>query len=165
MRTTIMSFVRPRTHRLLRAKLKRDGRCWLFTGTRNAQGYGVVTLMKDRTRVGVLAHRLAWTLANGREPVGIICHRCHKPACCAPSHLYEGTPQSNAADMLRAGRHVAPLKGVKGARHPASKYTEGQRYQAIELRRQGTPFAEIVAIVGAPRWTISRWWNDRLGTR
>jgi hypothetical protein len=31
-------------------------------------------------------------------------HACDNPSCCRPSHLSEGTPKENEADMTRKGR-------------------------------------------------------------
>jgi hypothetical protein len=71
----------------------------IWCGHSNGEGYGLI-------QVGALyvgAHRLAWELANGPIPPGmIICHKnsCHHPACINPDHLYCGTPQDNRLDMV-----------------------------------------------------------------
>jgi hypothetical protein len=80
-------------------KLKRYGDCLLWTGSRNAQGYGK---FKFRTGMTVLAHRFAlfaehslWMLPTGRK--GDVCHvkTCPNRACCSHSHLYLGTRRDN----------------------------------------------------------------------
>lgn len=79
--------------------------CWLWTAGRTRQGYGKFTVRvgvnKERT---LGAHRVAWRLTHGRDPVGLLCHKCDNPPCCSPAHLYEGTVQTNNSDRHLRGR-------------------------------------------------------------
>ncbi|MGH7024521.1 MAG: HNH endonuclease signature motif containing protein [Caulobacteraceae bacterium] len=51
------------------------------------------------------AHRLAWELANGPIPDGLlILHKCDNPVCCNPDHLFLGTAADNHADCAAKGR-------------------------------------------------------------
>ena len=163
----ILSVIRPRTKRLFRAKLKREGDCLVFTGTRNARGYGFVdvTYACKRVRFPILAHRLAWVLSSRLEiPLDrIVCHRCNNPSCCNPKHLYLGTPATNAADKVRAGRCVSGMKGVKGEAHPASKYTDARRFEAIAMRKKGLSLRDIAKVIGCTPDTAGRWWRQREG--
>lgn len=70
------------------------GECLEYDGARNADGYGVVRLRSGRRRGSgrlVLAHRLAFALANGAVPGGteevLVDHTCSNRACVRPSHL------------------------------------------------------------------------------
>jgi hypothetical protein len=82
----------------------KSGDCWLWTGKRNENGYGVVKSQH-------LAHRLAWQIANnGQYPDRHVCHRCDNRRCVNPKHLYLGTPRMNTADQIRRGRLVLPTK-------------------------------------------------------
>jgi len=90
-----------------RAKVEVGGPddCWVWRGALNDKpglGYGVLSRDGDL----VLAHRLSWELANGREvPAGmLVLHRCDNPPCVNPRHLYVGTYRENLLDAVRAGR-------------------------------------------------------------
>lgn len=75
--------------------------CWIWTGPRDAKGYG---------RWGKKgAHRHAWQEANGQLPEGQwILHHCDNPPCVNPAHLYPGTVVENVRDMVTRGRGYVP---------------------------------------------------------
>lgn len=77
-----------------------DG-CWLWTGIKDRDGYGLFTYAKKQYR----APRLALELDGRPVPAGhYACHHCDNPGCVRPSHLYVGTPTDNAADTKARGR-------------------------------------------------------------
>ncbi len=78
--------------------------CWIWAGG-GSHGYGAVR-WRDRPR---LAHRVAFFLAPGREPAGLM-HTCDTPACVNPTRPREGSQSENMADMARKGRHVGYRK-------------------------------------------------------
>ncbi len=84
--------------------------CWPWTASHDQDGYGI-TWDTDKQRL-VRAHRAAWELANSPVPAGLgVLHRCDRPECCRPSHLFLGTHQDNMDDMVRKGRsHKGRLK-------------------------------------------------------
>jgi HNH endonuclease len=85
----------------------------------------------------VLAHRLAWEIANG-HPVpedGLICHHCDNPLCVNPAHLYLGTYQSNAQDRADRNRgwETRPWAGPKADQNYNRRKThcpQGHEYTA-----------------------------------
>lgn len=157
----ILPLVTAKLERRFKAKLVRAGHgCIEFTGYINPDGYGTVAVCGGNKRI--LAHRLAWVVANGCEvPDGkIICHRCNNRKCCNPKHLYAGTLKENVADRIKANW---PLSGVKGPDHPRSKYRGEARRQAILMRSNAVPFAEIAQAIGCNRQTVERWWGEHLG--
>lgn len=74
--------------------------------TRNAKGYGAFRVDGQT----VVAHR--WLLGHLRGkplvwPGEVGCHRCDKPPCCNPAHLYVGTHRDNVLDAIERSGHPA----------------------------------------------------------
>lgn len=89
--------------------------CWLWTRQTLSNGYGVIRVgsMCDGTRRQALAHRVSWELDHGPIPDGLfVLHRCDRPACINPAHLFLGTQQDNLADMRAKGRAVNPPRNA-----------------------------------------------------
>ncbi|WP_126463654.1 HNH endonuclease signature motif containing protein [Sulfuritortus calidifontis] len=98
--------------------------CWIWTGARHPQGYGLIKL-KDGAQLR--AHRVAYELAHGPIPDGLqVCHRCDNRRCVRPGHLFLGTAKDNAADMVAKGRAARNT----GERNGASRLTR-QDIEAI----------------------------------
>lgn len=79
--------------------------CVEWQGSSLPRGYGIFRVPK--TRRNMLAHRWAWQEQHGAVPAGLfVCHRCDNPRCVNVDHLFVGTPQDNAQDMIVKGRRV-----------------------------------------------------------
>lgn len=92
----------------LQSRLDRSGgpsRCWPWLGA-SSKGYGQIAVGGRFHRRRIYAHHLALVLSLGRplDAGKIACHHCDNPPCCNPAHLYEGTAQTNADDMVARGR-------------------------------------------------------------
>lgn len=82
---------------------KENNGCVLWTGVLRGDGYGYILINRIWYRLNrlILSHKLGRPL----KPKALACHTCHVRHCIADDHLYEGTPQSNMDDMMKAGRH------------------------------------------------------------
>jgi hypothetical protein len=79
--------------------------CWIWTGSVDKKGYGQVG--RDGKRWA--AHRYVWLLTYGETPTLCVLHRCDRPPCVNPAHLFLGTNKDNTLDMLTKGRGMAKL--------------------------------------------------------
>jgi len=96
---------------------KGDG-CWLWTGKRDAAGYGRIGIGSGSNRRSFQAHRVVWFLSTGQWPLPWpaehVCHRCDNPPCVRPDHLFVGTARDNMQDREAKGRgasHAGTLNG------------------------------------------------------
>lgn len=53
---------------------------------------------------GKRAHRLSYELFIGKITKEYICHKCDRPGCFNPDHLFQGTASDNIQDALDKGR-------------------------------------------------------------
>lgn len=75
------------------AKVNKTETCWLWTGSRTAEGYGTFAPTR-RTRIG--AHRYAYIISVGPIPDGLtLDHLCRNPGCVNPAHLEPMTMWEN----------------------------------------------------------------------
>lgn len=143
----------------LRVDKSSDG-CWSWLGTKDKDGYGVITVKG----VQKPAHRVIYELEVGDLVDGVcVCHFCDNPSCVRPDHLFLGTHKDNAVDKVRKGRHVT----TNGEESVLAKLTEEQvaeirrRYRryggansgASLAREFGVHKTEISKIVLKKRWS------------
>lgn len=130
--------------------------CWAWIAAQTQSGYGVFTVSSGGPfrSVQVMAHRVAYLIGIGSDPMGmLVCHRCDNPPCCNPSHLFLGTDKDNAEDRERKGRGVAfmrlhPERAAKGSRCRSAKLTEQSAALAVEWYNGGMPRREITGRLG-----------------
>jgi hypothetical protein len=68
--------------------------CWLWTGSRNHGGYGVIG--RPQSCPPRLAHRIAYELLRETIPANLdLDHLCRVPCCVNPAHLEAVTRSEN----------------------------------------------------------------------
>jgi hypothetical protein len=114
-----------RSQALFWLQVKKTRGCWLWTGTRHRQGYGLLTVGGRPLK----AHRASFMLANGHMLTDMrVLHTCDNPPCVNPAHLRLGTQADNVADMVAKGRHRAPT-WMRGQLNPMSRTRKALREQ------------------------------------
>lgn len=85
------------------AHVERTPGCWLWKGAHNQGGYGFFRI----GRSNAVAHRVAWAIYTGQEPVARVLHHCDVPACVRREHLFAGTQADNMRDAAEKGRVIS----------------------------------------------------------
>ena len=73
------------------ASTDRSGDCWIWTGWIDRLGYGRFKVQGSY----VMAHRLAYTIANGDPGALVVHHTCFTTRCVNPAHLAAVTQTRN----------------------------------------------------------------------
>jgi hypothetical protein len=126
--------------------------CWLWTGTKGTNGYGVGYNVRQGRKDGerTTAHRMSYIIYNGNIPSGMmVCHRCDTPICVNPEHLFLGTAADNTRDKIAKGR----ANVLSGTDAPWSKLTPAQVEAILSDTRR---LWVIAADYGVSISTISR---------
>lgn len=127
---------------------RREGECIVWTGKRDRNGYGLVSLERQKWS---FAHRAAWFLAHGEWPSGVILHSCDNPACVNLDHLSDGSAADNMRDAIQKGR-----LDNRGERHGMSKLSNDDARQIRDLYLGGSVTQiELARKFGVSQPTIS----------
>lgn len=118
----------------------RENGCWNWS-RKTASKYPMFKL----GRLDFIASRIAFKIEYGHTPEEMdVCHSCDNPRCVNPAHLFLGTAQDNADDMVKKGRHRT--NPARGSDSGPAKLVENQIIQIRELRKCGVPVREIASI-------------------
>jgi hypothetical protein len=111
--------------------IKGPDECWEWTSGKSRDGYGRITL---RDSLPYFANRVAYFLSDGGQPGQLmVCHKCNRPSCCNPSHLFLGTQKDNVTDCINKGRRRSDV----GEHNPRAKLTLDEVGQIRELYSSG----------------------------
>lgn len=98
-------------HYAVLARIRKDADCWEWTGTKNADGYGIFHAgLTNR-----LAHRVVYGYYFGEVPDRVqVDHRCGNPGCVNPDHLRMVTPKQNTEHFVKELRssNTSGYRGV-----------------------------------------------------
>lgn len=137
--------------RLLSYVVEKNG-CWEMTNSLDPKGYGRLTVDGKQ----VPAHRISFSCFNGPIPEGHhVCHRCDKPACVNPDHLFTGTNHDNVRDMHAKGR----ARKAFGLQSSNGKLSEKQ---VVEIRSSTARAKDLASKFGVKSSTISNIRSGRL---
>lgn len=76
--------------------------CWDWQGNLDKDSYGLLAFDGKQVK----AHRVSWILHNNRSipKKMLVCHRCDRPICVSPFHLFLGTHMDNIHDCMSKNR-------------------------------------------------------------
>ena len=109
-----------KTEKLILSRMVPDKKtgCWIWTGCLGRKGYGVLTIQQRFQR----AHRVAYEVWRGPIPQGMqVLHRCDRPQCVNPDHLFLGTNGDNIRDSISKGRWLNKVTGADVVKIKSSK--------------------------------------------
>jgi hypothetical protein len=82
------------------------GRCWIWTAGVRGDGYGNYWI-GNAVQIG--AHRFSYSIAFSDPGEFCVLHKCDRPTCVNPLHLYIGTHLDNAHDRKIRNRDPNPI--------------------------------------------------------
>ena len=123
------------------------GECLVWLGSLNRDGYGTLTIDGEAE----LAHRAAYmqaarsrSLPNGEQ----INHKCNRPYCVQPAHLYAGTAQDNRDDAKMFRRLTWFSAAEKVMMFPDKDWPDDTLMHRIKSSRRD----EVLAIWESPEF-------------
>lgn len=129
-------------------KTKQDGRCKLWLGPLDKDGYGTFFFRKRGRR----AHRVAYFFGVGNIPDGLVIdHLCKNRHCVEVAHLRAITRRENSLDNTNSIAAMNARKTHCQHGHPFDRKYGGQRYcstcdkaKAKRLRKKWAIEAKLV---------------------
>lgn len=99
--------------------------CWRWTGKTKSGGHGYLHIQRQIA----LAHRVAYEIASGRIPHGLVVdHLCSNPICVNPSHLELVTNAENTRRTHARGRAAVRItSGLCANGHVIATRASGTR--------------------------------------
>ena len=121
--------------------------CWLWNASKEKGGYGSFWNGKNICK----AHRYSYELFREKIPKDLcVLHTCDNRWCVNPEHLWLGTYQDNAIDMVKKGRHC----DVNGAKNGRAKLSTNDIYQIKKDFDDGMSVTNIANRLGVWNTTV-----------
>jgi hypothetical protein len=133
---------RPLVDRFNEKVAKMESGCHEWQGCLMPNGYGQFHL-NGKT---AYAHRVAFEIHNGKEPVEFVLHTCDNRKCVNPEHLFVGSFYDNMDDMVSKQRQA---HGERNSRHKLNAT------EVVAIRQEVGTHEKIAAKYGVSRTTIS----------
>lgn len=130
--------------------------CWLWTGAKNACGYGTMGQRSKGQSITVSTHRVAWAATHGDPGRQHVLHSCDRPACCNPRHLRLGTHLDNMREMAGRNRRANNFAGLK---NPHRRLGIDDVYMIYNAVLGGTPPPIVATRHGVTIGTIHKITN------
>jgi hypothetical protein len=126
-------------------------KCWEWTGCKDRDKYGVISLKQGKVWRNSFCHRVSWELSKGEIPDGLlVLHTCDNPSCVNPNHLFVGTNKDNIDDRSKKGRQA------KGEKNGNRKLTQAEVEYIRNCYAQGGVLQrELAAQFGVHQTQIS----------
>lgn len=142
----------PLKERFLQHVILGGNGCLYWTGTKNINGYGVITTgsRSDGSHRSEWAHRVSYRLFNGSIHNGLcVLHKCDHPLCVNPCHLELGTKAENNHQMAERGR------ACKGMAHHSCRLNKSQ-VREIRMIGRDKPQREIAKLYGISHSSVQK---------
>jgi len=125
--------------------------CWLWMGSLNNQGYGQLGRRRHGKLLHYQAHRYSFEMHNGHIPDGLcVLHKCDRPRCVRPDHLFLGTRGDNAKDRDLKGRVQ------RGEQHYRAKLLDADVTSIRTFLTLGEKQKDVAEFFGVAQQTISK---------
>ena len=145
------------------ANVNKTEDCWNWTGGTVQSNYYRYGRFKTAGK-SYRAHRYAYQEMVGAIPKDmLVCHHCDNPLCVNPDHLFLGTAQDNASDMVSKNRQ-AKGTDINNAVLTAAKVKRIRRMYAKRYKNGKRKYTQqqIAERVGCSRRNVSSVVNYKI---